>query len=67
MGRGNFEGEGRAIVKSRTFYGHLRENGCADQDAVWVVGSDGPKESCVRWGSRSPIESGNFGEKGHPL
>jgi len=29
--------------------------------AVWVVGSDGPKESCVRWGTRSPVGRGNFG------
>jgi len=28
------------------------KNGCADRDVVWVVGSSGPKESCVRWGSR---------------
>jgi len=25
-------------------------NGRTDRDAVWVVGSDWPKESCVRWG-----------------
>jgi len=38
-----------------------------DRDAVWVVGSNRPKKSCVRWGSRSPMGRGNFGEKGHPL
>jgi len=27
------------------------KNGRTDRDAVWVVGSDGHKESCVRWGS----------------
>ena len=36
---------------------HLYKNGCTDRDAVWVVGSDGPKESCVR--------SGSTGAKGH--
>jgi len=25
------------------------KNGQTDPDAVWVVGSDGPKESRVRW------------------
>ena len=27
------------------------KNSWTDQDAIWVVGSDGPKESRVRWGS----------------
>jgi len=28
------------------------KNGCTDRDAVWVVGSDGPRESCVTWGPK---------------
>ena len=28
---------------------------------VWVVGSDGPKESCVRWGPNAPMGKDNFG------
>jgi len=34
-------------------YGHsavsCAKNGWTDQDAVWVVDSDGPKEGCVTW------------------
>jgi len=29
------------------------KNGCTDRDAVWVKDSGGPKEPCIRWGSRS--------------
>jgi len=29
-----------------------RKNSWTNRDAVWVVGSDGPRESCVRWYSR---------------
>jgi len=29
------------------------KNGRTNRDAIWVVGSDGPKESCIRWESRS--------------
>jgi len=35
---------------------------------VWVVNWTGTKEPCIRWGTRSPIERGNFkGEKGRPV
>jgi len=37
---------------------HISEpckNGCTDRDAVWVVGSNGPKESCVSWGSSGRV------------
>jgi len=37
------------------------KNGWTDSDAVWVEDSGGPRELCVRWKSRSPCESGNFG------
>ena len=33
-----------------------------NQDAVWVEDSGGLSEPCIRWGSRSPIERGNFEE-----
>ena len=33
-----------------TLCGHLCKNGWTDRDAIWVEGSDRPKESCVRWG-----------------
>jgi len=33
-----------------TLCGHLCKNGWTDRDAVLVMGSDGPKESRVRWG-----------------
>jgi len=33
-----------------------------------VEDSDGPKEPCIRWGSRSPMRSGNFeGGEGRPI
>jgi len=35
-----------------------------NRDVVWFVRSDGPKESCVRWGSRFPVGRGNFCGKG---
>ena len=45
MGRGNLDGEGRPIVKYRETCSHFCKDGITDQDAVWVMGSDGPKES----------------------
>jgi len=41
------------------------KNSWTDQDAIWVMGSDGPKESCIRWGSSSPMGRGNFEGEGH--
>jgi len=35
------------------------QNGWTDRDAVWVVESDGPKESCIRRGP-DPHEKGQF-------
>jgi len=44
------------------------KNGCTDRDAVWVEDLGGPREPCIRWGSRSPMERGNFeGGKGRPI
>jgi len=41
------------------------KNGWTDRDAVWVEDSGGPREPCIRWGSRY-IERGNFvGKKRH--
>ena len=67
--RGNWGG-GRVVhfnVLGVTLYGHLCENGWTDRDAVWTTGSDAPKESWVRWGSRSPDENGQFWRKGSPI
>jgi len=36
------------------------ENGSADRHAVWVEELSGPREPCVRWGSRSPMERAIF-------
>jgi len=36
------------------------KNGCTDQDAVWVDDSGGPREPCVRLGSRSPHGKGQI-------
>jgi len=49
-------GTGGAIKTNRLVC-HASEpckNGWTDGDAIWVVGLDGPKESFIRWGSRSP-------------
>jgi len=42
----------------------LCTNGWSDRDAVWVKDSGGTKEPCIRWGSRSPMERGNFEGEG---
>ena len=42
-------------------------NGWTNRDAVLVMDSHGPKESCVRWGSRSPWEWAILGERGTHL
>ena len=34
--------------------------------AVWVVDSDGHKEACIRWGSRSHVKD-NFEGEGRPV
>ena len=36
------------------------KNGSANQDAIWIDGSGGPREPCVRLGSRSCMRRGNF-------
>jgi len=36
---------------------------CLPKRLKWIVDLDGPKESCVRWGFRSSIGWGNFGER----
>jgi len=54
---------GRLVCHTSELY----KNGWTDRDAVWVVGSDGPKKSCVGWGSRSPDGKGQFWGKGAPI
>jgi len=39
------------------------KNRWSDRDTVWVVGTDGPKDPCIRWESRSPAR-GNFEREG---
>jgi len=36
------------------------KNGWTDRDAIWVEDSGGPKESCIRWGSRFTHGKGQF-------
>ena len=44
------------------------KNGWTDQDAVWVVGLDGPKELCIGKGVQIPHGKGQFWEgKGRPV
>jgi len=67
MGRGNFEGErGVPLQSIGTLCSHLSKNGTTNRDAVWVVGSDGPKKSRVRWGP-DPHGKGQFWGKGAPI
>jgi len=49
-------GEGVRIVKHRDTLRAVicAKNGRSDQDAVWVLGSDGPKESHITWGPDPP-------------
>jgi len=52
--RGKFERgeERRPIVKYRDTPRSSMQNVWTDRHAFWVVGSDRPKELCVRWESR---------------
>jgi len=67
MRRGNFEGgKEHPIVKYRdTLWSYVQKR-LTDSDAVWVVGSDVPRNH-VKWESRSPYGKGNFWGKGLPL
>ena len=40
------------------------KNGCTVPDAIWVKDLGGPREPCIRRGSRSPMGRGNFEGKG---
>jgi len=40
------------------------KNCWTDWDAVWVLDSDGPKQSCFRWGLDHPWEGAILGERG---
>jgi len=67
MGRGNFLGKGESHCKVREHCGHLCKTAELIDDAVWIVGSDGPKESCV-YGVPDPLREGAiFEERGGPL
>jgi len=55
--------KGQPTVKYRTLCSHLSKNSWTDSDTIWIVGSDWPKESWIRWGSRSPIIRVNFGQR----
>jgi len=44
------------------------KNGWTDRHTVWVEDSGGPREPCIRWGSRSPHGKRQFwGGKWHPI
>jgi len=44
------------------------KNSWHDRDSIWAVESDGPKELCVRWRSRSPHAKWQFlGRKRRPI
>jgi len=57
------------IVTDRVAWSVSREpckNGWTDRDAIWAVDSRGPKEPCIRWGSRSLRVKGQFWGKDMP-
>jgi len=62
-------GKGRLTEKYRDTlqYHDLCINGWTDRDAVWIVGSDGPKESQIRRGFRFLKRDGEFWGKVRPL
>ena len=39
------------------------KNSWTDRDVIWVQDLGWPREPCIRWGSRSPMGRGNFGER----
>jgi len=63
--KGKFWGKGQAIVKYRDSLQSPVWNGWTDHDAVWIVGSEWPKESWVRWG-QIPHLKWQFWGKGSP-
>ena len=71
QGKGSFEGgKGWPIVKYwETLQSSVQKqlNRTTGGDAIWVLGSDWPKESWIRCGTRSFMGRGNFLGKGHPL
>jgi len=40
------------------------KNRRTDRDTIWDEVSGGPRETCIRWGSRSPMGRGNFEGEG---
>jgi len=52
MGRGNFEGEGASHCKVQGHSSHLCKMAEPIEMPFGLLDFDGPKESCVRWGSR---------------
>jgi len=63
-GKGQFWG-GRSgpLYSTGTLCGRLCENGWTDCDAIWIVGSEWPKESRVRWVQIPPWEWGILEER----
>jgi len=63
-GKGQFWGwKWRPIVKYRdTLQSPVLESGWTDRDAIWIVGSEWPKELWVRWDPDPPTRRGSFGE-----
>jgi len=62
-------GPSSVVCRSVCYTSEPCKNGFSDQGTVcWVEDSGGPKEPCIRWGSRSSMERGNFeGKRGVPL
>jgi len=51
-------GKGGALLSVGTLYRELCKNGWIGRDAIWDVDSAWQRESCVRWGFRSPHAKG---------
>jgi len=64
MGRGNFAGKGRPIVKYRNT--HLCKDGWTDRDAVWLWDRTGPRNRVLDGSPQVPrdvVMATNFGTK----
>ena len=54
MGRDNFGGKGRPVVKYREALRELCKNVRTDGDAIWDAEFGGSNKLCIRWGEDAP-------------
>ena len=63
MGRGNFGQKGHPQKSIETLCSNLCEYGWIDCHAVWIMISEWPKGSRIRWGPDPPWEGAILGER----